>query len=227
VPSRSYWLVLNPGVFTLIIALTVYQCAPMNAHGKLPTPDGTRSGDVVFLQGKTIRSVVVRLFEDSKRDYSHVGIIVIESGGAFIIHANPGDDSRTDRVIKEPWGAVISSRRITEAAIFRSAHAPTSRMVGAVVAAVAQQFERDAVPFDHDFNLTTPQKLYCTELVWRAYMAAGIDLRGDSFGSDRKYLLPSDLIRSGLLREVPMARKQEVPGACPEIQAVPLQRRAP
>lgn len=153
-----------------------------------------------------MRSTVVRLFEGTDGDYSHVGIIVIERGQAFIIHANPSDDSRTDRVIKEPWHAVISPRRITDAAIFRLADVTTARTVGFVAAGVAHQFEREALPFDHDFDLFTPRKLYCTELVWRAYMAAGIDLRGHSFGSDRRYLLPSDLIKSGLLREVPMPR---------------------
>ncbi|HEX7681631.1 MAG TPA: YiiX/YebB-like N1pC/P60 family cysteine hydrolase [Thermoanaerobaculia bacterium] len=162
-------------------------------------------GDIVFMQGNTIRGAVVRLFETPSGDYSHVGIIVIEKSGVFIIHANPGNDSRTDRVIKEPWDAVISPRRVTGAAVFRLAHEPTARMVGILAAGIAQQFEREALPFDHDFDLMTPQKLYCTELVWRAYMAAGVDLRGDRFGSDRKYLLPSDLIRSGLLRQLAMS----------------------
>src|SRR6266404_3876313 len=34
-----------------------------NNHVEFPTPDGTRSGDIVFLQGNSIRGAVVRLFE--------------------------------------------------------------------------------------------------------------------------------------------------------------------
>jgi len=152
--------------------------------------------------GKSLRSIVVRLLEGTDSDYSHVGIVVIESGRAFVIHASPGHDPRTDRVVKEPWSVMVSPARITSARIFRSADDSTAQRVGFVAAAAAQQFERDALPFDHEFSLATPQTLYCTELVWRAYRAAGIDLRGRSFGSDRRYLLPSDLIKSGLLREV-------------------------
>ncbi len=125
---------------------------------------------------------------------------MLESGRPFIIHADP--DATTDRVVREPWDAVISPKCITAATIFRVADSSTADGAGIQASTVADQFWRDALPFDHEFDLTTPQKLYCTELVWRAYMAAGIDLRGSSFGSDRKYLLPSDLIKSGLLREI-------------------------
>jgi hypothetical protein len=155
----------------------------------------------VFIRGKSIRSAIVRLFEGSSRAYSHVGLVVLENGRPFIIHADPTDDVTTDRVVKEPWDAVISRKRITAATIFRLADSSASDKLGIQASTVAEQFWRDALPFDHEFDLTTPQKLYCTELVWRAYMAAGIDLRGSSFGSDRKCLLPSDLIKSGLLWE--------------------------
>jgi len=193
--------------FTVCALLTVVFLLFVRSgtSGSFPCADSALPGDIIFLQGRTMRSSVVRLFERSDGDYSHVGIVVIERGQAFIIHANPGDDSRTDRVIKEAWYAVVSPHRIADAAIFRLAHAPTARMAGIVVAGVAQQFEKEALPFDHDFDLMTPQKLYCTELVWGAYMAAGIDLRGGSFGSDRKYLLPSDLLRSGVLMQVPLS----------------------
>lgn len=171
-----------------------------SGHGVFPGTDGVRSGDVIFIRGKSIRSAVVRLLEGSNRDYSHVGLVVLENGHPFIIHADPA--ATTDRVIKEPWDAVISPKRITTATIFRMADSSTAERLGIQASTVAQRFWRDALLFDHEFDLTTPQKLYCTELVWRAYMAAGIDLRGSSFGADRKYLLPTDMIKSGLFREI-------------------------
>jgi hypothetical protein len=104
--------------------------------------------------------------------------------------------------VREPWDAVISPERIAGATVFRVEEASAPAAVGGKAAAVAQQFWRDALPFDHAFDLATPERLYCTELVWRAYMAARVDLRGGAFGSGRRYLLPSDLIESGLLREI-------------------------
>jgi hypothetical protein len=154
------------------------------------------------MRGKSIRSAIVRLLEGSSRAYSHVGLVVLENGRPFIIHADPGHDATTDKVMKEPWDAVISPKYITGATIFRLADLSAADRLGTQASTVAQQFWRDALPFDHEFDLTTPEKVYCTELVWRAYMAAGIDLRRSSFGSDRKYLLPSDLIESKLLLEI-------------------------
>lgn len=199
---RYYWRrkLVFCSVFVLAVGLL-----PTNfiyRHADLPSPGKIRSGDVVFIRGKSFRSAVVRLLEGSNRSYSHVGLVVLENGLPFIIHADPEHDATTDRVIKEPWDAVISPKRITAATIFRVVGSSTADRLGIQASTVAQQFWRDELPFDHEFDLTTPQKLYCTELVWRAYMAAGIDLRGRSFGSDRKYLLPSDLIKSGLLWEV-------------------------
>lgn len=190
--------------FCAVLALAV-SLLPFDFYSgdaDFPSPDGIRSGDVVFIRGKSIRSAVVRLLEGSSRAYSHVGLVVLENGRPFIIHADPTHDVTTDRVMKEPWDAVISPKHITAATIFRVVDSSAADRLGIQASTVAQQFWRDALPFDHEFDLTTPEKLYCTELVWRAYMAAGIDLRGNSFGSDRKYLLPSDLIKSELLREI-------------------------
>jgi hypothetical protein len=154
----------------------------------------------VFIRGKSFRSAVVRLLEASNHDYSHVGIVSLENGRPFIIHARPANDAMADTVTKETWDAVLFPDRVECATVFRLADLSIANRVGLQASTVAQEFEREALPFDHEFKLTTPQKLYCTELVWRAYLAAGVDLRGSFFGSDRTYLLPSDLIESGLLR---------------------------
>lgn len=182
---------------TILLSFRIYA-----GHGDLPSFDKIRSGDVVFIRGKSIRSAVVSFFEGGYRAYSHVGIVVLENGCPFIIHADPTHNAATDKVRKEAWDALLSPRRIASATIFRIVGSSPADCLGSQVSSVAQQFWKDKLSFDHEFDLTTPQQLYCTELVWRAYMAAGIDLRGDLFGSDRKYLLPSDLIKSGLLREV-------------------------
>jgi len=185
-------------LFALVAGLLPFS----SPHDDLPSSDRIQSGDIVFIRGKSIRSAVVRLLEGGNSDYSHVGIIVLENGTFFIVHASPAPDATGDRVIKEPWDAIISPSRIAAAAVFRLTDPSKASRLGLQAAKVAQQFERDALPFDHDFDLMTRRKLYCTELVWRAYLATGIDLRGSSFGSSRRYLLPLDLIKSGLLRDI-------------------------
>jgi hypothetical protein len=60
---------------------------------------------------------------------------------------------------------------------------------------------RAGVPFDHDFDSATPDRLYCTELVWRAYYSAGVELLppGEAM---HKRILPADLLDGGGLQEV-------------------------
>ncbi len=191
-------------IFCAVLAL-VAGLLPFHIYagqGDFPSSDKIQPGDVVFIRGKSIRSAVVSFFEGGYRAYSHVGLVVLENGQPFIIHADPAGGAMTDRVMREPWYAVISPKRIAAATIFRMEDSNLADGTGIQASAVAQKFWKDALPFDHEFDLTTPQKLYCTELVWRAYIAAGVDLLSNSFGLDRKYLLPSDLIKSGFLREV-------------------------
>lgn len=160
-----------------------------------------RSGDIIFMRGISFRSAIVRLLEGVDSDYSHVGLVVIDGGLPYVIHVEPSRNPTSDRVVKESWSAIITPKRIKGAAVFRlvSCYPGT---VPKKAARVALQFAREARPFDHDFDLHTPEKLYCTELVWLAYMNAGVDLRGFSFGTERKYLLPADLIKSGFLRNI-------------------------
>jgi hypothetical protein len=95
---------------------------------------------------------------------------------------------------------VISPDRASGAAIYRVEGLSTVTINR--VCQTAREYFRQAFPFDDKFELSTPESLYCTELVWRAYAAAGVQLWDCSSTSSKKYLLPADLIRSGKLRRV-------------------------
>jgi hypothetical protein len=63
------------------------------------------------------------------------------------------------------------------------------------------------LPFDGDFDLATPERLYCTELVLLAYHAAGIDLHVSASHAARPFIdhpivYPSDVQESPLLKRL-------------------------
>lgn len=176
---------------------------PFTDQTAIPSVRGLQAGDIVFIRGKSARSAVVRIVEGSYGAYSHVGLIVVEHGEPFVIHANP--ETASDYVRKEPWFQLITRTRIAGASVFRLVHDPGNR-AGARASMAADEYWKRHLRFDHDFDLLTADRLYCTELVWRAYLTAGIDLRGHSFKTERRYLLPSDLIDSGFLRELRSSR---------------------
>ncbi len=154
-----------------------------------------KSGDIIFVEGTSLRSSVVRFLEWGRADYSHVGLIVLEDGIPFIIHADP----KQRRVVKERWDAVLSPDRASGAAVFRVIGA--SEPVVSRACQFAEQYFSHAVPFDDEFDLNTDKKLYCTELVWRVYLSVGLDLRIRP-NTERKYLLPSELIDAKMMREI-------------------------
>ncbi len=154
-----------------------------------------KAGDVVFLNGNSVRSKVVRLLQGYSTDYSHVGMVVMEKGIPFIVHADPAED----KVVRQRWDVVVRQRQVSGGAIFRLDRADVS-IVDAACAAV-ESYAAKGTPFDHEFDLRTPGRLFCTELVLRAYRSAGVDLGKDA---ERNYphFLPAELLRSSSLRRI-------------------------
>ena len=155
-----------------------------------------RNGDILFLHGRSPRAVVVRLLAAGP-DYSHAGILVAGESGLDLIHANPGRNG-TGGVVREHLGSFLTSGRVSGGAVFRLRDDASTSTAAGSASAAARAFWEQRLPFDNEFDLATPQALYCTELVWRACLNAGVDLRdGPMRGKAR--LMPGDLARSGLL----------------------------
>ena len=83
-----------------------------------------------------------------------------------------------------------------------------ARQYASLAASAACAYAREALSFDAGFDLDSEDRLYCTELVWRAYLQAGIDLVDSVFvrletpfgrGS---FLTLSSLLKSRYLREI-------------------------
>jgi len=182
-----------------VVALAICVAVADSIHRPKPISVNVRtlrSGDLIFIHGTSFRSLVVQFLEIGNTDYSHVGIIVFDAGSPFVIHADPAKD----KAIKEPLSAIVAPNRSSGAAFYRVATASASTIKNACTN--AQLYADEALPFDHDFDLAKLDKLYCTALVWRAFFTAGVDLRGEWNHCGKKYLLPADLIGSGMLKKV-------------------------
>lgn len=161
------------------------------------------SGDVAFRRGGSLASELV-LSADGRSAFSHVGIIEIVEGVPWVVHAvvdePPGDPGS---VKFEPLGDFFAPDRAIGAAIYRPKLPFQIR--GKAAARMAMSYANRHLPFDSDFDLETPDKMYCTELVWRAYREAGIELAEGTFDklslpfAHDDYLLPSTLQASRFL----------------------------
>ena len=155
------------------------------------------SGDVIFRRGRSLVSRAV-LSADGGSEYSHVGLVSVRGNHVWIIHSVPAEPAEPrSGVIVEPIQAFLAPERASAAAIYRSRNPQAALRAERE----AWGFARAQIPFDDAFDLSTPNALYCTELVWRAFLASGLDLRGGTPSTpaqvkNERYLLPSRLEKS-------------------------------
>jgi hypothetical protein len=140
--------------------LPVVECVP---------PSGLlRSGDLVFLTTRTMRGLIVRWFAPAAdADYSHVGFVVVQDGEPWVLHADP----TAGRVVTERLADVVRGASASRADFVRldASGSATARVVARASALAAA-----GVPFDDDFDLADPSRLYCTELVRDVLDAEGL-----------------------------------------------------
>lgn len=155
------------------------------------------SGDLAFRRGRGVVSDVV-VSADHCGNYSHVGIVVERDHKLYVIHEVPyeGRKQAEDKIYCQSLDLFFAEDRAKTGAIYRAGIDTTERLK------IAEYLDRQLTletPFDHDYNLDDSTKLYCTELVWRAYNSIGIDLSGGrrttinlpGFGNEM--ILPADI----------------------------------
>lgn len=120
-------------------------------------------GDIILRKGNGPLSF--HLMHHTKENYSHCGIIVEHEGEMKIIHTIGGSASKNE----------IDGMQFEEIDKF-AAHAADSMLficrpvfkdsAGIQIADAAFDYLEQQLPFDHSFSLYTPEKLYCSELLY-------------------------------------------------------------
>jgi hypothetical protein len=170
-----------------VCALLAYEffSSPLAISDLRPVGSSLRNGDVILLEGRSLRSKLVRLFNENGNEFSHIGLIEVTDGGLFVIHADPV----AGKVISEPLEQVTRSEVTAQARFLRNENL-TAQQTEAIVSE-ARRISAAGVPFDHGFRWHTPESLYCTEFVARAYEKIGLTL----FPDVKDYVLPSDFLQ--------------------------------
>lgn len=168
-----------------------------------------RPGDVLFRRGRSILSSAV-LAADAEGRFSHVGIIVTLPDGLGVVHTVPGHADAGGGARGDPISEFLDPDLASAAALYRLIGDDRER--SQLVQRAARDFATRAVPFDGDFDLEHQDRLYCTELVWAAFLRAGLDLTQGHFDSldvpfaKGPHLLPSRLETSPHLRLITSTR---------------------
>lgn len=184
-----------------IVGFFAVSCSHFQGRGNdiavVADTTGLRDGDLLFRLGNGPESRLVTTA--SRGVYSHVGIVTRVGGQWMAVHAVPGengDRNGPDTLKCEPIAEFFRPGRAVAGAVARIA-CPDSTAHAAAVYALEKV--RARVLFDHHYRMTDTTELYCTELVYLAYLHQGVDLTGcrESIASfpvsGERYIFPSDL----------------------------------
>lgn len=169
---------------------------PIHMNRVVLVPHGLATGDLIFRNTDTFAGQFVNSV-DTKSDYSHVGIIWVSvENKVFVIHATPHEEQTQNMVQATPLDEFLSYA--LDIAVYR----PRSAYHQASIQAAEYAFSlAGTIPFDGRFDLKTEDSVYCTELIWRGFLQAGVDIVDNHFEElelplfgVKDYILPSTLI---------------------------------
>ncbi len=100
---------------------------------------------------------------------SHCGILIHRGGSWQVIHSISGAISDAEGIRIEGWEAFASRAKAGQLRQVRPRFAADMD----ILRKQSMHYLAQNTPFDHDFELSTDDKLYCSELVRAVYLAAG------------------------------------------------------
>ena len=186
----------------LLTALLLCGCAEHYDIVEVTGQEDFREGDLVLRCGYGAESKVVT--EASQSIYSHIGILHYDKLTAQwqVIHAVPGEAERgePERLKAEPISVFYAPDRAIRGAWLR-VNCPDN--IADEATRYALQKVTEQVEFDNDYLLSDTTQIYCTELVWLAYLHQGIDLSEGHrhevpsiFSKDGACIFPCDIEKS-------------------------------
>ncbi len=172
-----------------------------------------KNGDIIFRKGRGFISQMV-LLADRQSPFSHTGIIIKKNADVFVLHAVPDEsDDGTDKIKLESLSNFLSGEKTEAAEVYRLKDDSTN--ISDKASQKAEEYLKENVLFDSALDLSTEDKLYCTELVWKSFKFAGIDLIDGKFDhlnaplGSGNYIFPSSLLGSKHLTQITSTIQKE------------------
>ena len=124
-----------------------------------------QTGDLVVRRGDDMTSYMLSQLNTKDKTYSHCGIVVLENGYPYVYHSIGGEDN-PDGIIRRDSAHYWCSPANNHAfAAYRYGIADSVQLK--LVHAVHSFYEEKRM-FDMSFDLRTDDRLYCSEMIYKA-----------------------------------------------------------
>lgn len=191
----------------VILAIMSLGCRAPEEHSSLSFDTSLlQEGDLILRRGRSVSSRAVERADNQNNVYSHIGVLVCEDRGWWVIHCVPGEAAETGgvEVIKfDSLALFLRDDRAEACAVFRY---DTTAEVRTSIAAGARQLLQQKVAFDRRYICSDSTELYCTEMIDLLFRHAGIDLtegrRHHPPAFREPVIYPSDITQNAKLKEV-------------------------
>jgi uncharacterized protein YycO len=201
-------------IITLAVTSISFYSGDHKARAELTiVSDLLKIVDIIFRKGRGFVTEMV-LLADGQSPYSHTGIISINENSVHVIHAVPDEsENGIDYIKNESLSNFLNHAKTESAIVYRLKQDSTETAIKA--AKSGEEYYNRRLLFDSALDLETDDKLYCTELVWKAFRSAGIDLIDGRFNHlntpihNGIYIFPSSLLGSKYLTQITTTKQEE------------------
>jgi len=177
---------------------------PTRPKLRLPEEVELRDGDMIFVHGQSLHSRLVAWSFAGER-YTHAGIVRMVDGQPWVIHAAPdfkqGGPLRGSTFC-ETLAYFLEEHPFDAGDVYRIADAPTAQ----TAAEAAHIYVERQTPFDAGGNTYDDSQLYCYELLWHAYRAAGVDLADDRMAEADLWLVRGPVVLASSIIDSPQVQ---------------------
>jgi len=124
-----------------------------------------KEGDVVVRLNRCQSSRFIKNFSRVDKRYSHSGIVLFENGYPYVYHILDGSENPNGKLRKDSLIRFCNPKYNSEFGIYR--YDMNEGEINAL-RSVVHRWYQDGVRFDAAYDLSTDDKMYCSEMVSKA-----------------------------------------------------------
>lgn len=128
-----------------------------------------KTGDLVVRRGDDMTSYMLSKLNVEDKTYSHCGLVVVEGGYPYVYHSIGGEDNPDELMRKDSahvWFSPVNNHAF---AVYRYDMADST--INSLVGQLGDYYRKKKM-FDMEFDMATEDRLYCSEMIYKAISGA-------------------------------------------------------